>query len=716
MLKQSNLSRNSIFLAVFVLALPVLPVLPAHAGDQFKAVPVNPVFMEETVSTPEIENDAAKSLYGAYSSVYHQHYAQADKWIKYGQYKTPGEIYRAREDGDYLLSTLNIQAKKRNFAAVQASSFEFQILKALIQENIGDKEEALEMLRRVALNFPNNAAITALKLRIKALEYEQSLDPWDTPPDVVRSGGRKNEFSKWRFDKFPLKVYIPADAESSKVKGYNTGDSQMVRASFDLWQRLNGGKIKFTYVPTKANADIVCAWASEQKELNFPDAVGLCTTYSKDKVISKAEILILTFSDPIFNQDLQYRKRTLTEIILHEIGHSLGLNHSTSENDVMTYHIHSEPLAQPTNRDLSSLKTLYLTNIGDMITAAVDCVDRENFKQAIEILDKIIALNPKDGQTRDTVCICLRKIANYSIYKEDYQTGIKHLLKAKSFFDGTETKKVKDSVIRKLTQAYLKTGNMKAVNELEQQQGVKSEVSQTNSASFLDQYGLRPDSIPHYEKALAENPDDLAIREKFCFLLVTLAKDETRQQKYDQAIPLLVRAKEMLRAGMPKSVFEKVINALHAAYLTEHRYDEADSVWNGVTELLPKEEKWKYSPEAALAELISAAKRKHREWWLNPLVAKSETEKIKSTYNKYVEALRQCGAAAKIKYEVTWPTVLAVRARKYDKPGAQEPFGTMFALRHQLINLADESAVIAAEVGLPLEKIEEEESPAGAQK
>ncbi len=710
-----NLSQISLTLAVtaqvslilqILQVLPVLPLLPAHADDQFKAVPVNPVFMEETVSTPEIENDAAKSLYGAYSSIYYQRYAQADKWIRYGQYKAPGEVYRALLDGDYLLTVLNSEAAKRKFAAVQASSFEFQILKALMQEDLGDKQEALEMLKRVAINFPQHAAITALKVRIKALEYEQSLDPWDTPPDVVRSGGRKNEFSKWRFDKFPLKVYIPTDSESSNVKGYKDGDSQMVKASFDLWQRLNGGKIKFVYVPKKTNADITCAWASEQKELKHEHAVGLCTTYSKDKVISKAEILILTFSDPIFYQDLQYRKQTLTEIILHEIGHSLGLNHSTSEDDVMTYHIHAKPLSQPTNRDLSSLKTLYFTNIGDMITAAVDCVDRENFKQAVATLDKIIALNPKDGQTRDTVCICLRKIANHSIYKEDYQSGIKYLLKAKSFFDGTETKKVKDSIIRKLTQAYLKTGNLKAVNELEQQQGVKSEVSQTNSASFLDQYGLRPDSIPHYEKALAENPDDLAIREKFCFLLVTLAKDEMRQQKYNEAIPILVRAKEMLRAGMPKSTFDKIIHPLRSAYLTEHRYDEADNVWKGVTELLPKEEKSKYSSEAALAELISGSKRIHREWWLTPSLAKSQTEEIKSNYEKYVDALRQCGAAAKVRDEPTWATVLIVRAKKYDRPGAPEPFAKMFALRHRLMELVPEGALVSAEIGLPLKNEE----------
>ncbi len=674
--------------------------------------------MEETLSTPEIEKNASKSLYGAYSSVYYQRYTQADQWIKYGQYKAPTEVYRAREDGDYLLTILNAEAAKQKYAAVQASSCEFQILKALLQANIGAKEEALEMLKRVTLNYPKNSAVVALKARIKALEYELSSDPWDTPPDVVRSGGKRNGFSKWQLIDFPLKVYIPTDLDSSKVKGYKTGDSQLMKSSFEIWQRLSGGKIKFVFVPAKTGADISCSWVSEQKELNFPDAIGVCWT-SCGSYISKAEIQVLTFADPIYRQDPQYRKQTLAEVCMHEIGHSLGLNHSSGDNDVMTFHAHSKPLAAPTNRDISSLNTLYLTDMCDLLTAAADSIDRENFKQAITTLDKIIVMNPKDGQTRDTVCICLRKIANYSIYKDEFQTAINYLLKAKSFFNGSESKRVKDSVLKKLIQAYLKTGNVKAVEALEAQYDTLPKANQIKSASFLDQYGLKRESLSHYEKAFAEKPDDLIIREKFCFLLVTLAKDEMGQQKDNEAITLLVRAKEMLRAGMPESIFDKVIKTLRQAYLNERRYDEADSVWTGVSELLPKtkSEEWKYSPEEAIANLILASKSDHPELWPNPVAAKSLPEKIKLTYEQYVEALRQCGAAAKVMDESTWATVLIVRAKKYDKPGAQDPFGAMFAIRHRLINMTSEGAVISVEVGLPLKKDEQKDpSPAGTSK
>jgi hypothetical protein len=75
---------------------------------------------------------------------------------------------------------------------------------------------------------------------------------------------------------------------------------------------------------------------------------------------------------------------------------------------------------------------------------------------------------------------------------------------------------------------------------------------------------------------LADAPDDLVIREKFCFLLVTLAKDELNSNNDTEAISLLTRARKMLSGGMPKPIISKVLNTLRYAYLKTEQYDEAD--------------------------------------------------------------------------------------------------------------------------------------------
>ncbi|MBK9772393.1 MAG: hypothetical protein IPP57_16495 [Candidatus Obscuribacter sp.] len=73
---------------------------------------------------------------------------------------------------------------------------------------------------------------------------------------------------------------------------------------------------------------------------------------------------------------------------------------------------------------------------------------------------------------------------------------------------------------------------------------------------------MTKESVPFYEKALSEAPNDPSVREKFCLLLVALAKDEMNAKNETEAIVLLTRAKSLWQRGMSIEVISKVMNQL----------------------------------------------------------------------------------------------------------------------------------------------------------
>jgi hypothetical protein len=91
-------------------------------------------------------------------------------------------------------------------------------------------------------------------------------------------------------------------------------------------------------------------------------SLGNCTfSYNKDSLIYSAEVSI-GISDGLIHQKYMDENEVFHTII-HEIGHALGLGHSTNPEDIM-YTPHQYGVTRLSRRDIESIKWLYTLPYG----------------------------------------------------------------------------------------------------------------------------------------------------------------------------------------------------------------------------------------------------------------------------------------------------------------------------------------------------------------
>jgi hypothetical protein len=265
----------------------------ADANSQDKASDKQFMILTE----PANETPGWPMIYSAYSYICHHSYESANRSLMFALEQGAGTLMlKASTDLSYLSRGLSNIAAKHHESSVSDSSCDVQILQAFILKIVDSESSAIDTLKTVAINNPTYPSLQFLKTKIRALEFEKSMNPWNIPLDVSQSGGNANHFTKWRASKFPLKVFIPPDSAASKISGYKFGDGQLLRSAFEAWQSQSRGKIRFVYEPLQARADITCAWVSDQKEFPRTDALGICCRWSDaEDNLRSAKIKILTF-------------------------------------------------------------------------------------------------------------------------------------------------------------------------------------------------------------------------------------------------------------------------------------------------------------------------------------------------------------------------------------------------------------------------------------
>jgi predicted Zn-dependent protease len=176
------------------------------------------------------------------------------------------------------------------------------------------------------------------------------------PEGDYLSDATKGGAASWPSNQLPLKVFIKEDAS---VSGYLPEFSTALRQAFSEWSEVSDGKIGFIFTDKQSEANITCVWIGDKMELGGTKELGLTQTAREGSKIVSATISLYTLADKT-----ELRKNELIaeakEIDLHEIGHALGLEHSSQPYDTMYFETTPDGLEFAlTARDRKTIVALY---------------------------------------------------------------------------------------------------------------------------------------------------------------------------------------------------------------------------------------------------------------------------------------------------------------------------------------------------------------------
>ena len=179
-----------------------------------------------------------------------------------------------------------------------------------------------------------------------------------------------------RFSHTPISVYI---AEPSLPEGLQQDYIADVEYALDQWMRCSEGHLQFAQVDSE-DADIRIYW-SEGPLSSEADPLGEASLVRFDSGGFHVEISILLQKRPLIST---LAHKELRAVILHELGHAMGLwGHSRNRDDIM--YLKSTAL-HPTRRDKNTLLKLLATP-----------PDSPFYKNAIAELKSDISRTPKSA-------------------------------------------------------------------------------------------------------------------------------------------------------------------------------------------------------------------------------------------------------------------------------------------------------------------------------
>jgi hypothetical protein len=166
---------------------------------------------------------------------------------------------------------------------------------------------------------------------------------------VGEDGGQR-----WSYDQMPLRVYIGRGGA-----GFRDNFPSLFASAMDEWSRASGGRIKWTRVNDPQSANILANWDANNASIQG-EAGDTRTQFGfgpeGQRFITSAQVSLMPA-----NAGAAYTDEEMHKICLHEIGHALGLHHSSTQGDIMYFQSNPAQISALGPRDAATIQRLYRT-------------------------------------------------------------------------------------------------------------------------------------------------------------------------------------------------------------------------------------------------------------------------------------------------------------------------------------------------------------------
>ena len=232
---------------------------------------------------------------------------------------------------------------------------------AICYQDIGQFGEAINWLQKyLKVETDPEPRRTAQEL-INDLTYDKSKqnEAANSLADYLDHMVGCEELLRWPTKKLPIKIYL---GKGDGVRGFQPNYKSYVTRAMDTWCNASGNKLAYKIVSDVDAADIEIRWLSRQILIQEGGKKrikqGLSHKDASEGEISHVRVDLDCMS--AFEPEKPLQGSEVASICMHELGHALGLEHSTNFADIMYFGASAKQKGLPTSRDRNTIARLYV--------------------------------------------------------------------------------------------------------------------------------------------------------------------------------------------------------------------------------------------------------------------------------------------------------------------------------------------------------------------